>query len=290
MATASAEAASGFTDVAAAARALLVDLLHLRAQLLQRIPEVARRMPALDVLVPAGGEGSSMAGAGAVRGKRKRSDSSSSTADESVDVPGHEPSADKLWSAVDAGWAAFAPYRDATIDKWGRKLAYAAGITSRQALKLKVLNADISKQVASVLQDRERLVARTRPARGAVRVLCQSTPSTNATAQPEDSSRDDELYEDSELYQALLKEYVSLAGGGGGTGIAGSGSAGRAGGNGYLKHTSRDGVDRRASKARRLRYVVHPKLVNFMAPAPYVVPPDAALDIDVILASLFQTQ
>ena len=36
------------------------------------------------------------------------------------------------------------------------------------------------------------------------------------------------------------------------------------------------------------RFVVHPKLVNFAAPAPYVVPPELSMDLDTLLRSLFQ--
>ena len=36
------------------------------------------------------------------------------------------------------------------------------------------------------------------------------------------------------------------------------------------------------------RFVVHPKLVNFAAPSPYVVPPELSLDLDTLLKSLFQ--
>ena len=35
------------------------------------------------------------------------------------------------------------------------------------------------------------------------------------------------------------------------------------------------------------RYIVHPKLVNFCAPTPYIVPPEMVLDVDTLLKSLF---
>ena len=44
-------------------------------------------------------------------------------------------------------------------------------------------------------------------------------------------------------------------------------------------------VDRRASKGRKTRYVVHKKLQNFMFPHEA---PDATLDVDRLLLSLFQ--
>ena len=50
----------------------------------------------------------------------------------------------------------------------------------------------------------------------------------------------------------------------------------------------RPGVDRRATKGRRLQFAVQPKLVAFVAPAPYGVPPELAFDLDTLVASLFQ--
>jgi protein AATF/BFR2 len=49
------------------------------------------------------------------------------------------------------------------------------------------------------------------------------------------------------------------------------------------KKTKRPGVDRRASKGRKLRYTVHPKLEHFMFPAPA---PAAPMDVDKLFASL----
>ena len=49
-------------------------------------------------------------------------------------------------------------------------------------------------------------------------------------------------------------------------------------------------MDRRASKGRKLKYKPIPALVNFAAPAPYVVPPDRHIDLDTLVASLFKSQ
>jgi hypothetical protein len=44
-------------------------------------------------------------------------------------------------------------------------------------------------------------------------------------------------------------------------------------------------VDRRASKGRKIRYVAHPKLQNFMF---RIAAPPAELDADILFQSLFQ--
>lgn len=47
---------------------------------------------------------------------------------------------------------------------------------------------------------------------------------------------------------------------------------------------ARQEVLRGASKGRRLRFHVHPKLVNFAEPTPW---PEAGVDVDNLLKSLF---
>ena len=46
----------------------------------------------------------------------------------------------------------------------------------------------------------------------------------------------------------------------------------------------RKGIDVRATKGRRLKYVTMPKLQNFMAPE---ILPSPDIDVDVLFASLF---
>ncbi|RYG53643.1 hypothetical protein EON66_08225 [archaeon] len=175
------------------------------------------------------------------------------------------------WRAIEAGWDAFAPYRDETVDTWGRTLTYAGGLTQKQAVKLRVMNADISKQVSNIMADRERLLARTRPKAEAVAVLGQ--------ARSEQAG--DHVFDDSDFYQVLLREFVSIS--------ASSAATQAAGGIRSYASKKREGVDHRASKGRKLKYVTHPKLVNFVAPRPYVVPPDMSYDLDTVVASLFKS-
>ena len=84
--------------------------------------------------------------------------------------------------------------------------------------------------------------------------------------------RDEESYDDAEFYAQLLKELLEASG----PGAGGAAQQPRA-------PKQRKAVDRRASKGRRLRYAVVEKLVNFMAPAPRALPPQA----DQLLRRLF---
>eukprot|EP00268_Persea_americana_P014460 TRINITY_DN1643_c0_g1_i5.p1 TRINITY_DN1643_c0_g1~~TRINITY_DN1643_c0_g1_i5.p1 ORF type:complete len:132 (+),score=27.72 TRINITY_DN1643_c0_g1_i5:109-504(+) len=79
---------------------------------------------------------------------------------------------------------------------------------------------------------------------------------------------DPELLDDSDFYHQLLKEFLDSCD------SASSGSAFYA--LKKLQPKKRKVVDRRASKSRKIRYHVHEKIVNFMAPEPMVIPPYAS--------------
>jgi protein AATF/BFR2 len=306
---------AAFEGVHDAAGSLLVDLLRARASLLSGIPEVA------SALLAAGGdegddeeegEGNRAAAEAKLLPSvgRKRARSEDGEEDEGDDednnggasTPPLSYSSEDLWGVIERGWEAMAGWRDETVDKWGRRLAYAAGISAKKAVKLKVLGADISAQVQEVLADRVRVTSRTRMRSDAVRHLGEtqqagsgSSSSSGAGAgagagagSSSSAELDAETYEDTDFYAALLKEFTSSLAA---SGLASS-SASAGGALGYkagYKHSTRDGVDRRASKSRRIRYVVHPKLAHFCAPSPYVVPPDMVLDLDTVVGSLFRS-
>lgn len=230
-----------------------------------------------------------------------------------VTTPGQASSipTEELWRSIDAGWQSFAAYRDSSLDNWARKLAYASGLSAKKTLKLKVMNSDLSSQVQEILKDRQRLLARTRLPLESVSLLGAKMPSTaaagaagaaaggSAPAPPPSAANplvDEaglyaEAYDDSELFQRLLRDYAasSSAAAAAGAGASTAAAAGLAAFQKQLKSVKREGVDRKASKGRRMKYTVHPKLVSFTAAAPFVVPPEMALDLDTIIASLFKS-
>lgn len=133
-----------------------------------------------------------------------------------------------------------------------------------------------------------KLVRRVRAKANSIRVFGESEASNSQNDNDDSLKVDDETFQDGEFYATLLKEYVDAVGENGP-----SGGDGNQGGvinykAGYA-HTSRAGVDRRASKGRKIKYVVQPKLTHFCAPAPFVVPPEIAMDIDMVVESLFKS-
>lgn len=148
-----------------------------------------------------------------------------------------------------------------------------------------------------MLQDSGRLIARSRPLASSVRVLGiapapgtqDAPPAAAAAAGVDDAGRLSDAYDDSDFYQHLLNQL--LASGGAAGAEAAAGGVGAAGGVAGLKPYARrvrPNVDRRATKARRMKFTAIPKLVAFAAPAPFVVPPELAVDVDTVVASLFR--
>jgi protein AATF/BFR2 len=89
----------------------------------------------------------------------------------------------------------------------------------------------------------------------------------NEALQPVEGEKDvsKDVYDDTDFYQALLREVVDSTSG------LSNGMPGTAGAYASFNQISRKklaNVDPKASKGRKLRYHVHEKLQNFMAPIP----------------------
>ncbi len=104
-----------------------------------------------------------------------------------------------------------------------------------------------------------------------------------AEEEEDDEEVDLEAFDDSELYQQLLRDYIQAVGPGGG-GAGGMDAAAMAAMMGRsMSKKSKKKVDTKASKGRKLRYAVHPKLEHFMFPVPL---PFCSMDINRLYASL----
>eukprot|EP00624_Nannochloropsis_granulata_P006469 evm.model.NODE_48527_length_18767_cov_16.646240.1 len=88
-----------------------------------------------------------------------------------------------------------------------------------------------------------------------------------------------EAFDDAELYQQLLKDYIQAVGPGGDLDPAAVAAMGRS----LSRRRQKKKVDTKASKGRKLRYAVHPKLEHFMFPVPMG---ECGMDVDRLFASL----
>ncbi|EJT81198.1 transcription factor AATF/Che-1 [Gaeumannomyces tritici R3-111a-1] len=162
----------------------------------------------------------------------------------------------ELWEDMEAIESRAASHRKKVLEKWSNKVRS----TTAVATSRKLGNATVQR-LTSVLDDQlvqsDRLVKRTR------------VPRSCAPVQMAKKVQEDEgIYDDADFYQLLLKELVDQrttdSGGDGGPG--GSSVPTVRWGAAAQEAKTRKVVDRRASKGRKLRFTVHEKLQNFMAP------------------------
>ncbi|KAE8038597.1 hypothetical protein FH972_011091 [Carpinus fangiana] len=172
---------------------------------------------------------------------------------------------DEDWSGVSQMHMRIASFRDKSIDKWQRKTQVTTGAAAIKG-KLQAFNQNISQQVAAYMRDPSRMVKQMQVRRSTVGIF-GSGPEGEGNAGGEEVQADPELLDDSEFYQQLLKEFFET--------IDPTSSETAFYALKRLQTKKRKIVDRRASKSRKIRYQVHEKIVNFMAPRPSDLPPMA---------------
>ncbi|PQP93843.1 hypothetical protein Pyn_33182 [Prunus yedoensis var. nudiflora] len=205
---------------------------------------------------------------------------------------------DEDWSWISQLLSSIATFRNKSIDKWQRKTQVTTGAAAIKS-QLHAFNQNISEQVASYMRDPSRMVKQMQMRRSAVRVF-GIVPEGENTPKGEFIKRlnnfwvvwgvffnflhmapvllherhnvmlvaqadgDPELLDDSEFYQQLLKEFFETID---------PTSSEMASYSLKKSHTKkRKIVDRRASKSRKIRYNVHEKIENFMAPERTTLP------------------
>ncbi|KAK1262694.1 hypothetical protein QJS04_geneDACA018416 [Acorus gramineus] len=174
---------------------------------------------------------------------------------------------DEEWSRMHDMHCRITPFRNSAIDKWRNRTQVNTGAAAFRG-KLHAFNQSISDQVSNHMRDPSRMIKRMQLRRSSVGIIGEVSEEAS-TKKDEDATGDGdpELLDDSEFYQQLLKEFLESCD---------HTSSERAF---YalkkLQPKKRKIVDRRASKSRKIRYNVHEKIVNFMAPLPMNLPPIA---------------
>lgn len=161
---------------------------------------------------------------------------------------------EELWADMQATEHRAAAKRKKVLDKWSNRVKS----TTTTMNKTRQLGAAAGSQsLISVLEDQllnsERLVKRTHVPRS-----CAPVQAARKVAE------DPEIYDDADFYQLLLKELVDQRTSD--TAAGGDSSVPTVRWTAIKEAKTRKQVDRRASKGRKLRFTVHEKLQNFMAP------------------------
>lgn len=157
------------------------------------------------------------------------------------------PSAD-LWRDLQQIDGETSEWRDKTLIKWSQKTQSVSAIDKSK--KFKALNQGILAQIEELKSDREKLLKRTQVKRfKAINKSMAMETSVN-------------VFDDGDFYQEMLKDFIDsrMLDSGAGKQIKWVAT----------KQTKQKkaNVDTRASKGRKLRFHVHEKLQNFMAPMP----------------------
>ncbi|XP_030490386.2 uncharacterized protein LOC115706795 isoform X1 [Cannabis sativa] len=175
---------------------------------------------------------------------------------------------DEDWARLSQLHARIAAFRDKSVDKWQRKTQVTTGAAAIKG-KLQAFNQNISEQVAAYMRDPSRMIKQMQQRKATVAVFGTQVPGVEANLKGEEAQADGdpELLDDSEFYQHLLKEFFET--------IDPTSNETAFYALKRLQTKKRKIVDRRASKGRKIRYDVQEKLVNFMAPLPMNIPPDA---------------
>ncbi|KAI3399016.1 hypothetical protein diail_8043 [Diaporthe ilicicola] len=160
---------------------------------------------------------------------------------------------DELWEEMQATEKRAVAKRNKVLDKWSNNVKNATA-----TLKTRQLGAAKGSQsLVSVLEDQmlssDRLVKRTQIPRS-----CAPLQAAKKVGE------DPNIYDDADFYQLLLKELVDQRTSDSGT--TGNDDVPTVRWTAIKEAKTRKQVDRRASKGRKLRFTVHEKLQNFMAP------------------------
>ncbi|XP_073333157.1 protein AATF [Pagrus major] len=173
-------------------------------------------------------------------------------------------------------FAAFQPYRDATLQKWHDKTRLTMGKGNKG---FGAFDRNILTQVEQVLMDNERLVRRTQTRRSEFRVLGKKeAPAVVSETFPDGEEAgqqlkanahlkdlDEDIFDDDDFYHQLLRELIERK-----TSASDPNDQVAMGRQWLaiqkLRSKIKKKVDTKASKGRKVRFHIHSKMVNFMAP------------------------
>ncbi|XP_035914072.1 protein Aatf [Anopheles stephensi] len=162
-------------------------------------------------------------------------------------------------------------YRNSVLMKWHDRTNIASKMRNNPRQSLSVL-----KKIEESLINRDELVRKTQLYRGGYTLLGREVSSAASEQRKDDgadgtpeqtpsSVYDGEIFDDSDFYHQMLRELIEYK-----TSTTDSPQeiANKLAELQKLRNKMKKTVDTKASKGRKIRYVVHNKLVNFMAPVP----------------------
>ncbi|XP_012272029.1 protein AATF [Orussus abietinus] len=152
---------------------------------------------------------------------------------------------------------AYSSYRNSVIQKWNDKTRVATGKLNKSS------NQSVVSQIDFVLSDKLKVLKKTRLKRSEYEIVGKSSTTPEDTDGRAVQEFDSEIYDDDDFYHQLLRELIEYKSSDVTDPIQLSKQW-------ILLQNMRSKmkrkIDTRATKGRRIRFNVHTKLVNFMAP------------------------
>ena len=161
-----------------------------------------------------------------------------------------------FWERMQNSEVAFIDYRQTVLEKWSAKVRGSASLPVTRKLNSTSAQQSITSLIRDQLANSEHLVKRTK------------MPRSCAPLQRDQKVTEDlDIYDDGNFYQMLLKELVDQRRVESFTTLTNGADSGKAMQWTAVKEAkTRKNVDTKASKGRKMRFTVHEKLQNFMAP------------------------
>merc|ERR1740122_356044 len=149
-------------------------------------------------------------------------------------------------------------FRNETIQKWNDRTKVAAGNVNSKSFSS--FETSTLKQIDQIMANKPRLIERTQLKRSSYEIFGKS----EVIDENEAREKDVEIFDDDDFYHQLLRELIEKK-------TANSGSDPNQLGRQWLEIQKlrtrlKKKVDTKATKGRKVRYDIHSKLVNFMAP------------------------
>ncbi|KAI9297122.1 TRAUB-domain-containing protein [Neoconidiobolus thromboides FSU 785] len=163
---------------------------------------------------------------------------------------------DDIWNDLNEFNTKFESYRNTTIEKWNNKIKFNDGGLLIGNKKFKALDQSILTQINTIFNDPQRLLNRIHIQRNDYSIIGKQ--------KKENEDMDNEIFDDSDFYQQLLKEFIDSR-------MIDNDNQNLSELRWAALKTSKQKnkiVDTKASKGRKLRFHVHDKLQSFMVPIP----------------------
>lgn len=163
-------------------------------------------------------------------------------------------SSSAIWERMQASEIANIDNRQTVLEKWSGKVRATTALPISRKLNPNAPQQSITSLLQDTLSSSEHLISRTKVPRSCAPVQKQMKLTT-----------DPNIYDDADFYQLLLKELLDQRMVDSST--AATGEAGKPMQWTAVKEAkTRKNVDTKASKGRKMKFTVHEKLQNFMAP------------------------